>query len=75
LGRKLIGTAEVVWSNIYGPDDEITPRGMGVHFQSISDADRRFIAREVLKYLKLEKVEVESLESLKSLIIYLDESI
>jgi len=23
-------TAEVVWSNIYGPDDEISPRGMGV---------------------------------------------
>ena len=75
LGRNLKGTAEVVWSNIYGPDDEITPRGMGVHFQSISDVDRRFIAGEILKYLELEKVEVESLDSLRTLIIDLDENL
>ena len=24
--------AEVVWSNRWGPDDEISPRGMGVRF-------------------------------------------
>ncbi len=28
----LKANAEVVWSNIYGPDDEISPRGMGVPF-------------------------------------------
>ena len=35
--------AEVVWSNIHGPDDEINPRGMGVRFIEISDEDRRLI--------------------------------
>jgi hypothetical protein len=27
--KRLKAKAEVVWSNIYGPDDEINPRGMG----------------------------------------------
>ena len=39
--------AEVVWSNIYGRDDKINPRGMGVRFVDISDEDRRLIAHEV----------------------------
>jgi uncharacterized protein (TIGR02266 family) len=39
--------AEVVWSNKYGPDDQITPRGMGVRFLNISEEDQRFIARAV----------------------------
>jgi hypothetical protein len=39
--------AEVVWSNIHGPDDEINPRGMGVRFIEISDEDRRLITHEV----------------------------
>jgi hypothetical protein len=37
----------VVWSNIYGPDDKINPRGMGVRFIEISDEDRRLITYEV----------------------------
>jgi hypothetical protein len=37
----------VVWSNIYGPDDKIHPRGMGVRFIEISDEDRRLITHEV----------------------------
>ena len=45
--RSLQVTAEVVWSNIYGPDDEINPRGMGVSFLGISDEDRQFISRAV----------------------------
>ncbi len=28
--RGLVVNAEVVWSNIHGRDDKITPRGMGV---------------------------------------------
>ena len=28
--KSLSVKAEVVWSNIYGPDDNINPRGMGV---------------------------------------------
>ena len=37
----------VVWSNIYGRDDEITPRGMRVRFLKISSQDRLFIASEL----------------------------
>ena len=39
--------AEVVWANIYGRDDKINPRGMGVRFIEISDEDRRLITHEV----------------------------
>jgi hypothetical protein len=39
--------AEVVWSNIYGRDDKINPRGMGVRFVDISDEDKGLIAHEV----------------------------
>ena len=42
--------AEVVWSNKYGPDDHITPRGMGVRFLDISEEDQRFIAKTVNHY-------------------------
>jgi hypothetical protein len=37
----------VVWSNIYGRDDEITPRGIRVRFLKISSQDRLFIASEL----------------------------
>ncbi len=39
--------AEVVWSNKYGPDDHITPRGMGVRFLDISEENQRFISKAV----------------------------
>ena len=39
--------AEVVWSNKYGPDDQITPRGMGVRFLDISEENQSFIAKAV----------------------------
>jgi len=48
--------AEVVWSNIYGPNDETTPRGMGVRFVKISGEDRKVIARAVMKKLDLEGI-------------------
>ena len=56
--RPLSAKAEVVWSNIYGPDDEITPRGMGVMFTEISGENRKVISEAVQKYLKLEGIEV-----------------
>ncbi len=37
----------VVWSNIYGRDDEISPRGIRVRFIKISSQDRLFIASEL----------------------------
>jgi len=39
-----------VWSNIYGPDDNITPRGMGVRFVKISHEDRKLIVKELGQY-------------------------
>ena len=61
--------AEVIWSNIHGPDDEISPRGMGVRFLRISGEDRKFIATAVLGQLKSLKVEPKLLDTLSTLII------
>ena len=62
--------AEVVWSNIYGPDDEINPRGMGVRFLNISSDDRKFIAKEILQNLKPnEEINSNQLKALKTLTI------
>ena len=63
--------AEVVFSNIYGPDDDISPRGMGVRFLTIASKDRKIIAREVLQHLQAAKVEIDQwkLQSLQTLII------
>ena len=48
--KSLNVRAEVVWSNIHGPDDKITPRGMGVRFVKISKEDRRIIAQKLDHY-------------------------
>ena len=65
--KSLHVKAEVVWSNIYGPDDEINPRGMGVRFLKISSQDRKFIAKEVNQNfsdnLGLEKLETITIEA------------
>jgi uncharacterized protein (TIGR02266 family) len=66
-------TAEVVWSNIYGPDDEITPRGMGVRFITISSEARKFIAQASLEHFKSRNVEAELLQTLSTLVIDLSE--
>jgi hypothetical protein len=65
--------AEVIWSNIYGPDDEISPRGMRVRFLKISGQDRKAIAKAALEHLKTEKVDSRDLEAFQTLIIDLDE--
>jgi hypothetical protein len=49
-GKSLNVRAEVVWSNIHGPDDKITPRGMGVRFVEISNEDRRILASKIDNY-------------------------
>jgi hypothetical protein len=63
--------AEVVFSNIYGPDDNISPRGMGVKFLTIASKDRHIIAKEVLQHLQADKVEIApwKLKSLQTLVI------
>ena len=64
--KSLNVKAEVVWSNIHGPDDEISPRGMGVRFLKISSQDRKFIAKEVSQHsdgaIEFEKLETITLE-------------
>jgi len=61
--------AEVVWSNKYGPDDDITPRGMGIRFLHISGEDRQAIAKVALEHLSKEDVDPKELEALKTLVI------
>jgi len=62
---------EVVFSNIYGPDDHISPRGMGVRFLEISSEDRKIIAKAVLYQLHSDKVEIDPrrLQNLQTLTI------
>ena len=70
-GGCIKAKAEVVFSNRYGPNDHITPRGMGVRFLNISNEDRQLIAKEILQYLQSEtyKVDPKKLRSLQTLII------
>jgi hypothetical protein len=64
--KSLHVKAEVVWSNKYGPDDEINPGGMGVRFLKISSQDRKLIAKEVSQQsddaTDFEKLETLTLE-------------
>jgi uncharacterized protein (TIGR02266 family) len=71
--QTLTARAEVTWSNRWGPDDEISPRGMGVRFVKISSEARKFIARAALNYLESEEVAPELLQTLQTLIIDVDE--
>jgi uncharacterized protein (TIGR02266 family) len=71
--QSLKARAEVIWSNKYGPDDDISPRGMGVRFLRISSEARKFIARAAMDYLKSKKVAPELLQTLSTLVIDLDE--
>jgi hypothetical protein len=71
--NKLKVRAEVVWSNRWGPDDEISPRGMGVRFLTISREHRKIIAQISLEHLKSAKVEPKALETLQTIIIEADE--
>ena len=72
--QSLNARAEVVWCNRYGPDDDITPRGMGVRFLRISSEARKFIARAAMDYLKSKKVAPELLQTLSTLMIDLNDA-
>jgi hypothetical protein len=69
----LKASAEVVWSNIYGPDDEISPRGMGVRFTRIASEARKFIAQASLEHFKSANLEPELLKTLNTLVVDLSE--
>jgi len=62
---------EVVLSNIYGPDDDISPRGMIVRFLGLADEDRRIIAKAIFKHLESDNVEIDpkKLQALQTLTI------
>ena len=62
---------EVVLSNVYGPDDEISPRGMIVRFLELSSEDRRTIAKAIFKQLESDNVEIDpkNLQTLQTLTI------
>jgi hypothetical protein len=73
--RPINANVEVVWSNIYGPDDNINPRGMGVRFITISGEDRKVIAKAVLEHLKSDNEEIDPriLKTMNTLIIEKDQ--
>ena len=73
LDRSLKARAEVVYSNIHGPDDQISPRGMIVRFLEISSDDRKVIAKEAFEHLKSKEVDSYKLEALQTIIIDQDE--
>jgi hypothetical protein len=62
---------EVVFSNIYGPDDDISPRGMVVRFLELSSEDRRIIAKAIFHQLESDNVEIDpkNLQTLQTLTI------
>jgi len=70
---SISATAEVVFSNIYGPDDQISPRGMIVRFLEISSDDRKIIARKAFEHLKSKEIDTLKLEALQTIIIGQDE--
>jgi len=72
--HSITAKAEVVWSNRWCPDDEISPRGMGVRFVKITSEARKFIARAVVDNLKSKEVAPELLQTLQTLVIEIDES-
>ena len=49
--------AEVVWTNIYGPDDELSPRGMGVRFTGLPETEERFLRKMIRTMQEENKVE------------------
>ena len=62
---------EVILSNVYGPDDEISPRGMIVRFLELSSKDRRIIAKAIFKHLESDKetVDPKKLQTLQTLTV------
>ena len=50
--ESLLAEGEVIWSNRYGPDDEITPRGMVVRFTRLSPRERKRLHDAIVKQYK-----------------------
>ena len=54
--------AEVVWTNMYGPDDDYSPRGMGVRFTEMAEQAERFLRKLVNGERKSEDVREVNLD-------------
>jgi hypothetical protein len=50
--HAILTEGEVIWSNRYGPDDEITPRGMVVRFTRLSAKERKRLHDTIVKLYK-----------------------
>ena len=50
--EAILAEGEVIWSNRYGPDDEITPRGMVVRFTRLSARERKRLHDTIVKQYK-----------------------
>jgi hypothetical protein len=50
--EAILAEAEVIWSNRYGPDDEITPRGMVVRFTRLSPRERKRLHDTIIRQYK-----------------------
>ncbi len=50
--EALLAEGEVIWSNRYGPDDEITPCGMVVRFTRLSPRERKRLHDTIVKQYK-----------------------
>ena len=50
--EAILAEGEVIWSNRYGPDDEITPRGMVVRFTRLSAKERKRLHDTIVKQYK-----------------------
>jgi hypothetical protein len=64
--RALQAKAEVVWSNMYGPDDDITPRGMGVRYLKMSSKDRQLIAEAAMDRDEIKEIAHEYMQTLET---------
>ena len=50
--EAILAEGEVIWSNRYGPDVEITPRGMVVRFTRLSAKERKRLHDTISKQYK-----------------------
>jgi len=46
-------TAEVVWTNVHGPADSLSPRGMGVKFLNLDQDTEKVLQEEAAHYESL----------------------
>lgn len=56
LKTSIQAQGEVVWTNMYGPDDSLSPRGMGVKFIGLDRDAERLLTEMATQYDVLSSV-------------------